>query len=328
MKYDLKVGYACNNNCIHCVVKPNYLSKEEIINDLVGDNTKRCINFTYSDIKESIDSDYFGKCSRVVVTGGEATLRKDFLHIMKYIKKTHPNMELALQTNGRLLEQYVEELYKLDENLFYVIAIHAADEETHNKIVNNRNETGSPFMETYNSLKKLQEVYGDKLHLRLEIVWSKYNYDKTLDILKFCNENKFNFVGFSYPHLDGYYMRKPEYLQEHSVSFNELKPHLIELRKFAEEHPEMQIVLEAVPLCMCLENPNDKRPSNLILDSDFSDNFSVTYVQYPKQEKEDFVRASVYGKKASCSACKYYECCMGVWKEALLAFPDDYYMAL
>ena len=77
----LRIGYTCNNKCVHCFVE----YKKTEIEDL-----------TLNKLKELIDP--LDKRTIVVVTGGEPTLRVDLPDILKYIKD-HGN-ESDIQTNG------------------------------------------------------------------------------------------------------------------------------------------------------------------------------------------------------------------------------------
>jgi len=87
---DLKLGYACNNNCIHCVIKDNYDSC-----------VKKGININLS----TLDCYELMKIARkegakyMTLTGGEPTLRKDIFDILHYAKSL--NFRIFLQSNGR-----------------------------------------------------------------------------------------------------------------------------------------------------------------------------------------------------------------------------------
>ena len=82
MNFDLKVGFSCNNKCVHCVIedKAKYrdLYTQEIF-DIIKNEVK--------------DED-------ITLTGGEPTIRNDFLDILKFIKN-NTNSKIILQTNGR-----------------------------------------------------------------------------------------------------------------------------------------------------------------------------------------------------------------------------------
>lgn len=83
-RVDIKTGFLCNNNCLFCVQALNKCkgnrSFEEIKKDLV-------------ESKE--------RCDGVVLTGGEVTIRKDFLEIIKLAKELGYKV-IQIQSNGRM----------------------------------------------------------------------------------------------------------------------------------------------------------------------------------------------------------------------------------
>ncbi len=53
---------------------------------------------------------------KIKITGGEALVRKDALHLMKAIKSIEGIEQVTLTTNGILLEEYVDELVRIGIN--------------------------------------------------------------------------------------------------------------------------------------------------------------------------------------------------------------------
>lgn len=328
-KYDLKLGYACNNNCIHCVVKPNYMKPSEFTTKSEMDNSEKPLNFSYSQIIKILDSKEVSEAQEIVLTGGEPTVRKDFIPIVKYIKKTYPHMNIIIQTNGRKLKQYAKELYEIDDNIYFVIALHASNAELHNFIVNNKKDTKTnPYQETIDSIKELKKYYSKDHVSRIETVWSIYNYMDAINLLNWCVNEEIKNIGFSYPHFDGFFMKDKSYAATNSVSFTLLKPYLLQIVQFAKLHPEININLEAVPKCMLLSTEKDEElPSNLIIEH--SNVFEEeTFLQYPNQEKQEFKRQDLYKKKDTCVSCIYNKSCHGTWWEALELFPEDNFIPI
>lgn len=321
-KYDLKVGFACNNNCVHCVVKPNYMDPKDYRVRSELDNTDKALNFSYKNIIDILDSDDLSEISSIVVTGGEPTLRKDFLQIIKYIKKSHPMTNICIQTNGRLLGKYAKSLHEIDPCIYFVVALHSHCEKTHNLIVNNKlQQEANPYKEVVESIKEILKYYPSNL-LRIEVVLSKYNYTEMNEIVDFCKGLNIKNIGFSYPHFDGFFMYDPSYVYENSISFNELKPYLLKLVDVAKNNPDMNITLEAVPFCML--SSDGKLPQNLIPEqiSSFEENVKL---QYPGQEAREFNKSCTFDKKNTCVKCSLNNICAGTWSEAIIAFPDDIY---
>lgn len=81
---DLKTGYDCNSNCVFCVIGDKLFTGNR--------STEECIE----ELRESRKT-----CDDVVFTGAEATIRKDFLHLVK-VAKTLGYQNIQVQTNGRM----------------------------------------------------------------------------------------------------------------------------------------------------------------------------------------------------------------------------------
>ena len=84
----------CNNNCISCPAPIKKIEKDQSL----------------ANIKKKIDSilDY---SSHISFNGGEPTLRKDLLRILKYTENKNPK-EIKLLTNSKIFyyENYVKKL--------------------------------------------------------------------------------------------------------------------------------------------------------------------------------------------------------------------------
>ncbi len=82
----IMVGYACNNNCIICSNRPDGLSSK---------------NRTTEEIKSDILKGKKEGYRKVEFTGGEPTVRPDFLALAEYARDLKLS-EIAVSTNGRL----------------------------------------------------------------------------------------------------------------------------------------------------------------------------------------------------------------------------------
>ena len=66
LSYDLKVGYSCNNRCKHCVIAGNKVHKIEC---------NESIDLSFEEIKSLIEENCRDNVNRIVLTGGEVTIR-------------------------------------------------------------------------------------------------------------------------------------------------------------------------------------------------------------------------------------------------------------
>ena len=144
MRYaDIKLGYTCNNNCIHCVIANNRKSALAVRGN-VDRTTKEYMS-------ELVDSRRRG-VNYVTFTGGEPTIRKDILELVKFATKI--GLRVSIQSNGRMFNYYkfAEELSKYDIN--FVIAVHSHTPEIHDSITRAK---GS-FKQTMNGIKNLKAI--------------------------------------------------------------------------------------------------------------------------------------------------------------------------
>ena len=111
----ISVTDRCNLRCTYCM--PNgdeyYNTCEEIMSD--EDILKICKSFSKIGIK------------KIKITGGEPLLRKKIIPLIEKIKCIPGIDEVTLTTNGILLDQYLEELKKIDIDGIN-ISIDAVDE--------------------------------------------------------------------------------------------------------------------------------------------------------------------------------------------------------
>jgi radical SAM protein with 4Fe4S-binding SPASM domain len=107
----------CNLRCKHCCVTA------ESINDSIGKNEMDTTGF-----KKVIDKVIKSSPDRVILSGGEPMIRKDFITLLKYLRSRY-NGKISLSTNAILIDEFnvneiVQNIDKID------ISIDGIDEET------------------------------------------------------------------------------------------------------------------------------------------------------------------------------------------------------
>lgn len=85
-RLDLKLGFACNNNCLSCPQA----------------HRKHLANLSTEEVKEQLRLGIEDGANEVVLTGGEPTIRKDIVEIVSHAKSLGYEY-IQLQTNGRML---------------------------------------------------------------------------------------------------------------------------------------------------------------------------------------------------------------------------------
>lgn len=295
---DLKVGFSCNNKCQHCVVSDKFSERDLTLRQII-------------ELTEGYIAKY--KSIKLTLTGGEVTIRKDYLELMDYIKnkKNDGAIEFVdLQTNGRMLAQDSILEGTLPVVDFFLIALHSYTSSIHDKITR---RTGS-YDETTTALKKI----STKIPLNsiaVQTVISRINYSGLHNLYKFCFE-EFGLLEFNmtFPHPIGWandIRITPQYC-EVSNDINEALSYCLN----NDIHP----FLEAIPLCVF---------------SDFNRDYAIDF--YGKRspdvvgfggEKDGHIDYAIanqdgYGYYESCEKCSYRGICTGVWKEYMDLYPAE-----
>lgn len=323
IKYDVKLGWSCNNNCKHCVVKPFLFEIQErepeniVLDSGFGMWYKK--DLSYDDIIELLQEN--SDVSSVVITGGEPTIRKDLVDILSWIYFNKPHVSVAIQTNGRNLSNIdlVKKIRRFTRDIFFVVAIHGL-EKTHNLIVNNRKDKGNPYRETIQGIKNLQEIFNADLRMRTEIVLSNYNYHEIVESVKFQYEDLgIRTIGISYPHLEGF---SHDYIDEICPSYEDLFEMLQGLHDYAKDKEDLIIALEEFPECILYQalEEFDHRFEDMC-EGHRDGNILVNYLD---RHQNDFSYAwlNAHMKGVNCDLCVFNETCVGVWYESF--FKNDH----
>lgn len=317
--YDLKVGFACNNKCKHCVIETN---REHLLEN------KLKTDFSYGEIVKIINSEDFKSSNSITITGGEPTIRKDFERIIKYIGKNSKGKIITLQTNGRLLGKYIEMIEENIENMYYVVAIHSIDKNVHNNIVGVEYTGANSYDETFETLKKMVDFFGKekiKNKMRIEIVLSKFNISTLVDTVKFLGNMGIRDIGISYPHADGFFNKYGiEGVKSFSLSYEDCKPAIYELYQYLESNKDVTVIFEEVPYCMIRDNLGKLLPSLSNLKS-MSTIPSEVNIHFPSSEKVYFndIWKNMHKHSSKCKDCCLKNTCLGVWFEAIDTFKDS-----
>lgn len=291
---DIKMGYSCNNNCIHCVVA----DQKESALKLRGNydrSTEEYKNELYNSRIDGFDV--------VVFTGGEPTIRKDIKELLDYAKNLR--FIINMQTNGRMFfyEKFAKKLSKLD--IIYTVALHGDDDGLHDSITRAK---GS-FVQTIKGIKNLislnQTVHG-------KVVISKKNYKKLKEILELFIDLGINHVNMTFPHGDG---NARKYFFDVVPKYSEIRYSVEKVINFVEKYNKenykhLYVDFEAIPFCFL--NGNHEYVSELnFIDEENSELkqlniYSKNWEILRKKNKKKFLK---------CNLCKMDSVCEGPWCE-------------
>ena len=280
-KVDLKIGFHCNNHCRHCVQ---------------GDKREKFGNKSLEKITQEIKM--ASKVSKeLVITGGEPTLHKDFLEIVRLARQS--GFELVnLQTNGRMLyyKEFCTEIIKAGVNSF-TVALAGHCDKLHDFITTSR---GS-FVQTVEAVRNLKSL-GQ--YVAINSVVSKLNYRYLPQMARF-----FVMLG-----VDQYQFAFVHPLGNAWCNFYSVVPRMSLIEPYVKAglgigiKAGKHVMAEAIPYCFMegYEGCVAERfiPDTIVYDAD---NIIEDYTILRKTEGKK--------KRPSCAKCKFFKICEGPWKE-------------
>lgn len=151
----IETGYSCNALCGFCpqVTYRNHAAETNTKTDLTTEEIK-------ARIKQGAEEGY----SSIGFSGGEPTIRKDFLELVEYCK-AHNYQSISLTTNAFRLayKSYTRKL--IEAGVHYInISVHGATAKTHNAMM----RVPDAFKLAMNGIRNIQEVSRElkcKVHL-------------------------------------------------------------------------------------------------------------------------------------------------------------------
>lgn len=290
MKVDIKLGYSCNNECIHCVVADN-----RDLCRLKG----RSENLSTDEYKDELADSRKRGYNVVVFTGGEPTMRNDLAHLMYYAAGI--GYKVDMQTNGRRFCSY-----EFSRSLTgitaasYCIAIHGSDDKIHDRVT----AVNGSYRETVRGIVNLtslgQEVVG-------KIVLSKVNFSNLPEICALCEKIDLKDLTITFPHALG---NARKHFSSVVPSYTETLPYLKKAIDFCKER-NMTARTEAYPLCLM------EGYENAVTELFFPD----TKTELKQLGHENYImdwskaRLDNKAKFSSCGTCRYDLICEGPWNE-------------
>lgn len=296
---DLKVGFSCNNNCIHCVISDKLSEKD----------------LTLEEIKSLIDSyiDEY-KAIQLTLTGGEITIRKDFNDILDYVQSKKDAGLITfvdIQTNGRMMckKEIAERASKTID--FFLIALHANESHIHDEITRAK---GS-FNQTVAALENLVEL-GCKDRIAIQTVINKKNYKHLEETYSFVY-NKFGIKEFNitFPHPIGVCC------SDNVVpSYEEVQKHVNKALDYCLEN-EIYPYIEALPFCIWSQGKN----RDYLFEFLKKRHLDVVGFCGKEDGKLNYLELFDEGhvKCDSCSKCEFNSQCEGIWKEHINIYPKE-----
>ena len=288
-RLDLKVGFSCNNNCRFCV----QAHKKHL-----GDRTTE-------ELKMEMDKGRETECEGIVFTGGEPTIRKDVIELVKYAKDVGYRV-IQIQSNGRMFSymDFVKKVIKAGANEFSP-ALHGHTQEIHDYL------TRSPgaFKQVIQGMRNLREL---NQYILTNSVVNKVNYKHLPELAELFVSLKVDQFQLAFIHAIGNAWE----------NFGSMVPKKSDVMPFMHKALDIgiragvDVMVEAYPLCFM--KGYEKYCAERFMPS--------TEIRYPDLYVEDFERdRKKSGKKKfpQCRKCKFDLICEGPWKEYPEKFGDS-----
>lgn len=288
LTYDLKVGYACNNKCRHCVIEDSKdkLMEQHTSYDLT---TEECLN--------QIEFAAEKGAKFIVLTGGEVTIRKDFPVLIN--KCQEYDFDVTIQTNGRRLftENVAKPIIEY-KKIRCLIALHGSNERTHDSIT----QVAGSFSETCKGIRYMTE---NNVLVVLKVVISKINMNELVQIIDLASDLGVKYICFAFPHGQGAARKN---FDEIIPTYTDLSPILKDMVKEAK-NKKINIEFEAIPFCII--------PYAMQLVGELKYLSGNTLCTQVKEDTFDWetVRKSIKRKSSKCELCDMNSICEGVWSE-------------
>jgi MoaA/NifB/PqqE/SkfB family radical SAM enzyme len=288
--FTLRVGFSCNNACIHCFVE-----KKKSVSDLTEENLKATI-------------DTIKKGMVVCFTGGEPTVRDDFLRLLQYSKSK--GFANAVQTNGvkfsdtiyfKTIEPYLDSV---------TLPIHSSDMDIFDKITQ---KPGSGVK----TIAGLKNIVNSRIRYNsnIQIVINQLNYKTLLDTFDMIQDISPGMrMTLTFPHPIGA-AHSIDVVPRYSEVKDYIQPVLNKYGRLMHTH--------YIPRCYLYPY------QDMVANVDLHDNGSVRKPGTDYTEKWENIDYGVLIRQSrikttDCKKCIFDKDCIGVWKEygELYSEPD------
>ncbi|MFQ5406230.1 MAG: radical SAM protein [Candidatus Micrarchaeia archaeon] len=281
LRADVKAGYACNNNCLFCVVA----------------DKRRHGDLTTGKVKKQLDASWENGARSVVLTGGEVTIRKDVFDLVSHAKKCGFE-NIQIQTNARMLSNldFAKKLVGAGANVF-APALHGCNAKMHDYLV----QCKGAFNQTLEGIKNAKLLGVPVLS---NTVVTKPNFEHVEEIARILIDLEAESCQLAFVHANG----------NAWDNFDLIVPPISRASVFIKKalregkNTRTKMMVEAVPPCLMTG-----------FEQYCSEKFiPKTEVRAPDYFTKDFEKERKEEGKCkgeNCKKCALFKSCEGPWKE-------------
>jgi MoaA/NifB/PqqE/SkfB family radical SAM enzyme len=266
----ISIGYKCNNNCVFCSIPKN----------------KRDIIRSYDEIISNMEIES-QKCDSIEFTGGEPTIRSDFINLVKNAKELGFKL-IIIETNGRMFSnpKFTKDAINAGLNRI-VFSLHGPE-----AIHDNLTKVKGSYAQL---IKGIKEAKKYDINIYSNFVINKLNYKYMKDYIEIINELKLKSISLLFTIPSG--MAAENKLMP---TYSEIIPYLISALKTSKT----DVTVQNVPFCVL----GDLKK----------------YIYSDKKCHFNFIETSpqinLKIKTEKCKNCKHE--CEGIWKKYYEIYGD------
>ena len=283
------LGFGCDNDCILCVAN-------------VGEKHE---NMSTSEMIAHFDRIIGNKNLTVQISGGEPTIRNDFLYLMEYLSVKAPRIVKVLLSNGRRFSN-TDFTARVAEYppVCVLVPLHSYEPKLHDMITR---RPGS-FNETVLGIRNMLEY---KITVIPKIIVNKLNYKIIPEFVEFVAQTfpECGVVGIDTMDLLGAAGMNKEMLK---VKHTESAPFIQKGIDVAEKYG-LHISVIYLPFCLVEEGYRKF----------ISPGQSIVKYKDPRDERLKDTLTKERGTVDACGKCKYIGECPGTWFSYFKEFGFD-----
>jgi MoaA/NifB/PqqE/SkfB family radical SAM enzyme len=186
VKLRLSLTNRCNSRCIMCSIWKNQDNgAPSLPGEITPDEIRRMAQ---------ANRNFFSRLTHVSLTGGEPTLRRDFVEVVRAVSEELPNCSLSFNSNGFSTKRVlglVDQCMAFRRKMTVMISLDGIG-EAHTRVRGMKGDIFPMVKATIDGLVQRREA-GMKLQLEINTVMTNVNNDQLLAVHEFCRERRLEF---------------------------------------------------------------------------------------------------------------------------------------